>query len=370
MKPLRLLAVIEASTVTGPAKNLLQYATIARSLPDPVEVNIAVFHRPGDPRIFLDAASSAGIPAHLIEERGRFDRTVVSALGELRRKLQPDLIQTHAVKSHLLARLAGLRPWIAFHHGYTWPDLRARIYNQADRWSLRKAAQVLTVSEPFALELSRMGVRRERIEVIHNAIDPEWGRREGQRDAAALRASLGIAPDSKIVLIVGRLSKEKDHRTLLDALAALPECVHLLIVGDGPEREPIQRQIAHAGLQGRVTMTGQVPSAEPYYAAACIAVLSSLSEGSPNALLEAMAAGVPVVATRVGGIPEIAEDGHSALLVAPGDRSAMATAIRRLLDEPDLAARLAARATVLIQNRFSPIQRTMRLGAIYRNLLE
>lgn len=357
---MKVLAIIEASTVTGPAKNLLQFAQMARA--EGVDVTIVTFHRPGDPEIFTEAASKAGVMVHRIEERGRFDRSVVPLLQEAVRRFQPDLVQTHAVKSHLLARLAGLKPWIAYHHGYTWPDLRARIYNQADRWSLRKAAAVLTVSQPFALELTGMGVRRETIHVIHNAIQRGWG--QGRVD----RASLGIGPEKKIALIVGRLSAEKDHLTLLDAVRELP--VHLLIVGEGPERGRIEERIRAEGREASVSLTGQVPSAEPYYGVADIAVLSSLSEGSPNALLEAMAAGVPVVATSVGGIPEIVTNEESALLVRPADRQAMTTAIGRLLNEEGLAPRLAQRARELAATRHSPEERTRRICKIYRDLLE
>ena len=119
-----------------------------------------------------------------------------------------------------------------------------------------------------------------------------------------------------MILIVGRLSREKDHLSLLRALSQLAvvrggegaAIAHLLIVGEGPERARIEAAIRHLGLSEMVTLTGQVPSAEPYYGIADLAVLSSLSEGSPNALLEAMAARVPVVATAVGGIPEIVCD--------------------------------------------------------------
>jgi glycosyltransferase involved in cell wall biosynthesis len=114
---------------------------------------------------------------------------------------------------------------------------------------------------------------------------------------------------------------------------------------------------------------GQVPSAEPYYALADIAVLSSLSEGSPNALLEAMAAGVPVVATSVGGIPEIVTHAESALLVPPRDRKAMTAAIGRLLREEGLAARMVRRSQELVAARHSPEERTRQICEIYRNLL-
>jgi glycosyltransferase involved in cell wall biosynthesis len=265
-----------------------------------------------------------------------------------------------------------MAPWVAFHHGYTWPDLRARAYNQLDRWSLRAARRVLTVSEPFRRELMGRGVAAERIDVAHNAIDPQWGRREDTPEArAALRARLGIGPEKRVVLIVGRLSSEKDHRTLLDAMRRLrstaPEA-HLLIVGEGPEHPRIEAAIRALGLAESVTMAGQVPSAEPYYGIADICVLSSLSEGSPNALLEAMAAGVPVVATAVGGIPEMVTHGESAVLIQPGDCQAMTGALTALLTDGELARRLAAKARDLVLERHPPEARMRRLVEIYGRL--
>jgi glycosyltransferase involved in cell wall biosynthesis len=186
-----------------------------------------------------------------------------------------------------------------------------------------------------------------------------------------LRAKLGIGPGKKVVLIVGRLSSEKDHGTLLEAMRRLrgiaPEA-HLVIAGDGPERPKIEQAIRALGLAGLVTLAGQVPSAEPYYGIADVCVLSSLSEGSPNALLEAMAAGVPVAATAVGGVPEMAAHGESALLVAPGDCEAMTNAIATLLTDEALARRLAERARSVVLERHAPEARTRRLIEIYRRL--
>ncbi|HEY4360931.1 MAG TPA: glycosyltransferase family 4 protein [Bryobacteraceae bacterium] len=374
MQPLRVLAILEATTITGPAKNLLEFARLAREERfDPrAEVAIATFRREGDSNVFLDAAAQAGVTVHAIPERGRFDRSVIPRLRALVGELKPDIVQTHAVKSHMLLRTSGLHrelPWVAFHHGYTWPDLRARVYNQFDRWSLRFARRVVTVSLPFRDELTARGVEAARISVLHNAIDPNWG---SERDEA-LRAELRIPADRKVILIVGRLSREKDHLTLLDAVEAVRKqggaVPHLLIVGEGPERAPIEEQIRGLRLEGNVTMTGQVASARRYYGIADVAVLSSRSEGSPNALLEAMAARVPVVATAVGGVPEIATDRESALLIAPGDREAMARSLGELLSNRELAESLRANAHRLIEERYSPDRRVCALCEIYREVL-
>jgi glycosyltransferase involved in cell wall biosynthesis len=181
---------------------------------------------------------------------------------------------------------------------------------------------------------------------------------------------LGIASDRNIILIVGRLSREKDHLTLLRAVDRLPSNLnpHLLVVGEGPERGRLEQEIRQLGLTERVTLTGQQRSAEPYYRIANLAVLSSLSEGSPNALLEAMSAGVPVVATNVGGIPEIVTDKESALLVAPGDVENMAAAMAKLLGDPSLARRFVERGRSLVLEKHSPAARAERLSGIYRTL--
>ena len=371
----RLLAVIEASTITGPAKNLLQFAELARAHGS-VEVHAAVFQRPEAPTLFLETARRLSIPVHVIPEKGRFDSTVLPALAGLVRELRPDIVQSHAVKSHFVVRKAGiprLCPWAAFHHGYTTPDLRAQLYNQLDRWSLRAAPQVITVSLPFREELIRKGVAPARIAVVHNAIDPNWGAAcRTPEAAAALRAKLGIAASAQVILLVGRFSREKDHLTLLAAVAKLRDggsvAPHLLLVGDGPERGRIENAIGELGLQGAVTLTGQVPTAEPYYGIADVAVLSSLSEGSPNALLEAMAVGVPVIATWVGGIPEIVKDGESALLIAPRDRAGMSRALERVLGNPELSRQLTSEARRIILSRHTPDARTRRLIEIYRGV--
>jgi len=369
--PLRLLAIIEAYSMTGPAKNLIEFATLARELD--VDTTIATFIR-GDPsNVFIETARASGITVHVLRERGLGDTSVLKELGGIVSSERPHVIQTHAVKSHFLVRWAGLpkrTPWVAFHHGYTWPTFRARVYNQLDRWSLGAAgaaAKILTVSVPFREELVAIGVAPERIEIVHNAIRPDWGAATTD-DAPDLRAELGIAPEQSVILIVGRLSREKDHLTLLHAVNRLRPNLnpHLLVVGEGPERGRIEQEIQRLGLSGNVTLTGQQRSAEPYYRIANLAVLSSLSEGSPNALLEAMAAGVPVVATSVGGIPEIVAHEESALLVPPGQVDSMAAAMEKLLVDAALAARLVERGRSLVLEKHAPIARAKRLANIYR----
>ena len=376
MKGLRLLALIEANTITGPAKNLLEFAKHAPA--QGIELIVATFVRHEEPldTLFKATARSHGIQVETVYEKAAWDRAVCPQLRSLANDIHPDVIQTHAVKSHFLSRLSGLpglAPWVAFHHGYTSSNTRTHLYNQLDRWSLRAATRVLTVCVPFRDQLIKRGVAATRIDIIHNAIMPTWGRAARHYETSRnLKEKLGIPAFRKIVLIVGRLSREKDHLTLLDAFRRIPKQLepHLIIVGEGPERSRITKKITDSALGDCVTITGQQDSAEAYYGIADVAVLSSLSEGSPNALLEAMASGVPTVATRVGGIPEIVEHGESAFLVNTRDPVSLSDAITRLLADQSLSDRMSQCAAERVEKYHAPQVRTRRLAEIYREVVK
>ena len=376
---IRVAALVEAASVTGPAKNLIEFARRAGQ-PQPgspgAMVSLAAFHRgPLDlPNALVAAARESGIPVDVIAERRAFDFGVVPQLRAMVAARRPHLIQTHNYKSHFLVRMAGLHrlvPWIAFHHGYTATDARVRLYNQLDRWSLRAASRVVTVCRAFAADLRRMGIPAARIAVQHNTVRPFIPAAPDE----VLRPRLlpGVAPDALIILSVGRLSREKGHLDLVDAIAALrretavPFC--LVLVGDGPDRAAIERKCARLGIADGVVFAGHRKDVGPYYSIADIVVLPSHTEGSPNVLLEAMAAGLPVVAASVGGVPEIAAGGENALLVASRDPGAMARAIARLLADEPLRRRLGASAR-RITARHSPEAYCQSLLQIYGGVLQ
>ena len=381
MNPLRALALVEAATVTGPAKNLIRFCQMIQADPaSGLSISIAAFQRRApagsESNAFLDAVRAAGLELDVIPERGRFDSTVLPVLREIIARRRPDIIQTHAPKSHFLVRWAGLqrgRGWIAFHHGDTAEDFKMHLYTQLDRWSLRAANRAVTVCEPFADLLVDRGVRRDHIEIVPNAIAA--APTIAMEDVVALRERLAIPAGARVILSVGRLSTEKGHADLLSALRLLlrdhPQlAIRLILVGDGIERPALERAAAAPGLASSVIFAGQCPNVWPYYALADVFVLPSHSEGSPNALLEAMAAGVPIIASKVGGVPETVEDGTSALLVPPAKPAAMASALARVLEDPALAARLVSNASERLVKRFSPESRYQALLEVYRSVKE
>jgi glycosyltransferase involved in cell wall biosynthesis len=384
---IRLLAVIEASTVTGPAKNLLEFCQLARDFEagPVIETALLTFERnangapveSGRESEFIQQAMREGVEVHRVSERYAFDRRVFGQLRQTVNRLAPDIIQTHGIKSHFLVRACGAhkgRSWVAFHHGYTSTSFQYAMLAHLNRWSLRAPSQIVAVSQAFSRQLVARGAPRDRIMVLHNAADPDSVQyKMDAEDFEPRDEALNPSPGEKLVLAVGRLSKEKAFTDLVGAIGRLrqmqPElAVRLVILGEGPERQSIEEAIGRAGLQSQILLAGHVRDVWPYYRAADALVISSLSEGSPNVLLEAMAAGIPVVATAVGGIPEIVVDQETASLVPARDPSALALALRRVLQDDSLAGNMAARARELIRTRYSPRLRAKSLVDLYQRL--
>jgi glycosyltransferase involved in cell wall biosynthesis len=375
MQPIRVVSIMEADFVTGPAKNLIGFATRARAagFQPRIELSIVTYERGSDPppNAFVDAAREAGLTVDLVREKGRFDTAVMSQLREVLERRQPQIVQTHNVKSHFLFRLAGLDRkyhWLAFHHGYTTTDRKMLLYNQLDRWSLRAPRHLVTVCGAFQQQLRQIGIDASRITIRHNFIRPLPPVDAELR--AGTRASIAAPDGTPILLCVGRLSREKGHLDLVEALARVTHLQwHLVVAGEGPERPKIEAALERHRLQDRVTLVGLQANIQRYYAIADLLVMPSHSEGSPNALLEAMIAGVPIVATAVGGIPEIVTDGQTARLVAARDAAGLAEQIAGLLKDPEARLRLAEAARAEAEGQYSPEAYCRCLAGIYGKLI-
>jgi len=366
-KRLRVLSMVEATNINAVAKNVLEFHRTASEIQQNsgdfplVEGCIVTFdRRSGDeetPTDFVTAARNLGLAVDVIQERRRFDLKVIPMLRQVIASRAPDIIVTHAVKSHFLLRRSRVWkqfPWIAFHHGYTTTDRKMRLMNRLDRLSLPAADRVLTVCKAFARDLAgAINVPVEDIAVQHNSIRPRPP--ASADEAKTLRARLGLSKDDRVVLSIGRLSREKAHGDLLAAFPQVKqENLKLIIVGEGPERGNLQAAAESLGISESVIFAGQTDQIQAFYELADMCVISSHSEGSSNVLLEAMAGKVPVVSTSVGGVPEMVEDNESALLIPPRDPHAMAAAIIRLLEDKQLAQRLATNASQLAADRYSP----------------
>jgi glycosyltransferase involved in cell wall biosynthesis len=373
---IRIVCILEAYSVTGPAKAVLEFAREAGK-PDArpkIDLSIVTFLRGAKENSFTEAARATGLPLDVVTEKGRFDFGVIPQLREVVEKRQPHIIWTNSVKSHFLIRWSGLNRkarWVAFHHGYTTTDWKTRSYNYLDRWSHHGADRLVTVCGKFAKDLERIvGIPAGRIDVEHmplRALGPV-----PQETASCLRHSLGISGDASVLLSVGRLSKEKGHAEFLRAVALLRDAgerkLDVLLVGDGPERGALEALCAGLKLENIVHFLGHQADVRPFYGAADLFVLPSHSEGSPNVLLEAIDAGVPIVATAVGGIPEIVENEVSAVLVNRQDEAALAMAIRRVLGDEALREKLRSGARLVLAQH-TPEQYFRHIAQVFETVL-
>jgi glycosyltransferase involved in cell wall biosynthesis len=382
---IQLLAVVEASTVTGPAKNLLEFCRTGRHPADGnegVEVSLVTFHRGSvsarggeAENEFVAAARKSGIFIAVLPEAKRFDRSVIEGVRAVAKTRKPDIVQSHSVKGHAVMRASGLwreHPWVAWHHAYTATDAKMHLYNQIDRWSLRVPQLVMTVNKPFVRDLERIGVPSKRIRVLHNQARIGWNAHVLPQAIEDLKNRLDIDKGEKIVLAVGRFSLEKGHIDLIHAFADLcaknPAMkVRLVLVGEGPERGNLENAAKKLGVAKKIVFAGQISDVGPYFALADAMALPSHGEGSPNVLLEAMAAGLPTVSTTVGGIPEIVQHEKSALLLEARDVGALTREMERILKDENLARSIAENALEEAK-KYAPEVRLQALLEIYRGI--
>jgi glycosyltransferase involved in cell wall biosynthesis len=229
------------------------------------------------------------------------------------------------------------------------------------RWALRRFDAVMAVSQPIAAELYDSGVPRQRLHVVPNAFESDGE----PLTRAAARRELGLADAAFQVGWIGRLSPEKGPDIMLSALSLLSDdTVRLSVLGSGPERGRLESQARTLGIEDRVTWHGVQPGAARLATAFDAIVLSSRAEGTPIVLFEAMAAGTPIVASRVGGIPGVLTDAEAAL-VPPGDPAALADALQAMRSDPAAAAARAVAARRRLAQEFSTVRWLDRIDDVY-----
>jgi glycosyltransferase involved in cell wall biosynthesis len=283
-------------------------------------------------------------------------------------------VHAHEYKTDLLALLLARRTGIvplATAHGWTGHSGRERyLYYPADKWLLARYPRVVAVSTDIRNALVRYGARPDRVTVILNSIDPDAFRRDPAR-RAPVRRELGLADDAIVVGAVGRAEPQKRFDLLLDAMAPLvarDPRVRVVIAGDGSRLPALTAHAATLGIAGQCVFTGHRPDVADLHNAFDLFVQSSEYEGTPNAVLEAMAMTSPLVATDVGGTAELAADGEHGLIVPPHDVPALTAAVDRVLHDPEAAQARARAARRRVETDLSFATRTRKLEDIYVEL--
>jgi glycosyltransferase involved in cell wall biosynthesis len=316
------------------------------------------FPEGGRCRRFLGEARRCGLNAVGLKADTPWFRASITEITDHLKQAEADLLFCHGYKAALLGRLAARRvgiPGVAVSRGWTGENLKVRLYEWLDRLHLRWMERVVCVSQAQASKVRRTGVREDRVIVIPNAVDPDrFSDPESQTRTRLLH--LFREPPELIVGAAGRLSPEKGFEVLIRAAALLTEThpqASFVIFGEGRERQRLQKQIRALGQQGRVVLAGFRPDLDRFIPHFDILVLPSYTEGLPNVVLEASAAGVPVVGTRAGGTPEVIEDHVTGYLVPPGNAEALAERLGDLLNSEDDREDMGGRGRQRILEEFS-----------------
>ncbi len=368
VSPIRVLHLFVTLPVGG-AENLL--LSILRQL-DPTRYESVVCTL-GERGILATQVEALGVP--LVElglMRGGSRGRAVQVLAELLRRERIDLLHAHLYHANLIGRLAarraGIPAVISIHNTYTRPKWHRRFIN----WWLARSytGAIIAGSAEIRCDILRYDhVPTELVEVIPNAVDLSRSVSTLTRQVA--RERLGLAPDAYVLGTVGRLEEQKGHRFLLDALYHLRaeglETV-LLLVGGGREVVALREQAARLALGDRVRFLGMRDDLGDLFRAMDLFVMPSLWEGLSLAMLSAMAAELPVVATNVGGVPEVLGDDERGFVVPPGDAVALADRIAWCHDHPDAVARAGTVGATHVCANYSDAALVKRVEAVYERV--
>ncbi len=326
----------------------------------------------GKIRVFERTAKDHGLSVRVFPVQNVIDMGALFGIRQLIRHRQVHIVHAHGYTSNFYAlaggmgtgvwRIATCHPWAESRY-----SARARFYEKLDLFWLRYFDAVVAVSREVREKILAHRISGDKVQLIANGIDIT--RFSGSIDREAARETLAIPPESLVVGTIGRLSVEKGHRYLIEAVKELREAfanLQVVLVGDGPLRGELEKLARQSGVENQVRFMGKVHNIPLMLALMDVFVLPSLSEGMPMALLEAMAARVPVVATPVGDIPVVIADGVSGRLVPPENPGALAQVLAELLADRRQGARLAGHAFQQVQQRFC----AEKMAAHYRRLFE
>jgi glycosyltransferase involved in cell wall biosynthesis len=331
-----------------------------------VEARIAAVMPSGEPdHAFLAPFRNTGVDVFTIAVPRRGYRQERAGVARLCRRLRPDVVHTHGYRADVVdgavARRLGI-PVVSTAHGFVGGDRKNRFYEWLQRRTWRRFDAVVAVSGPLMDDLAESGIPRERLHYVQNA----WYSPEPPLDREAACRALGVTCDGFRVGWVGRLSPEKGPDVLVEALRQLGDVpVMVSFVGAGPLRRALEARAAALNVADRIRWHGLVPGAGRLVRAFGAFTLTSRTEGTPMALLEAMAGEVPIIAAAVGGVGDVVST-EEALLVPPEDPHAVATALRATYQDPAAARRRARAARQRLERAFDLGTWLGRYEAVYR----
>ena len=361
------LHLIGSNLVGGPEKQILHHAQDMQGTE--YQLSIGSFHDLKDRPEVLVAAEQRNIPTLCLPGGVRLD--LVHRLAKMLAERKGSLLCTHGFKANVVGYLAARRTGtshVAFVRGFTAENRRVRFYEMLERQALKRADRVVCVSESQAKQIAPIRGNRRAPIVVKNAMLPPYSRQQNRPPIS--RNDLSIPKSAFVFGSVGRLSTEKGHRFMLAAFhklcaeAPVGTQLYLIIVGDGKEEQSLKQQATQLGIREQVHFAGFQGSCTEWMQMMDCLVQPSLTEGTPNTVLEALCLKLPVIASAVGGVPDLIVDGRNGLLVSAADVDQMTAAMKKMWLSPDLRSQLVAGAEDLLQE-YSPAYQRQRLIEVY-----
>jgi glycosyltransferase involved in cell wall biosynthesis len=368
----RIMHLRASNFVGGPEKQILHHAVDIRDFG--FDIWIGSF-RDGKTRPeMLQIAEENGLAIFEVRRAGRFDPRGILDLAAFIKRERIQVLCTHGFKANVIGAFAKIIagvPQIAFCRGWTAETRSVRVYEFLERRLLALADKIICVSEAQAEYFTSRHFLPTRLSVVHNAmLDSVDTALEFDREAS--KTELGFSPNTRLIGVVGRLSIEKGQRYLVEAAPALLrefKDLKIVLLGEGRERANLEALIGRLGLGDAVVLPGFHKNVACWMQAFDVLANCSLTEGIPNAILEALAVGTPVVATAVGGVPHLIKDRKTGLLVPPGDPVSLGRGVAEILRDSRLASEIGQTGRAWVRTRFSASGQRDALLAIYRESL-
>ncbi|MBN1543379.1 glycosyltransferase [candidate division KSB1 bacterium] len=367
----KILQLVSSGGFYGAENVILELAKAMRA--SEFDSLIGVFNNRYQPHLELaQEAHNLGLPVQLFPCAHPLDRHTLSHIRRVVAAEGIDLIHSHGYKANFYAWMAGKNrtSLITTCHLWTGTSLKNRAYEILDRTCLNRFDQIVAVSPALEAQVLAHGITRSKVQMILNGIDTV--RFAKLSNTSPLKNSFSLPLEAPIITTIGRLTEQKGHLYLLQAVPSIlrsrPD-IHFLIVGDGHLKEKLQKSIQDLSISNSVHLVGAHKDIPGILALTDIFVLPSVDEGLPMVILEAMAAGKPIVATKVGGVAKAVEHNQTGLLIEPRDPHVLAIALLDLLQDINRCRALAQAAQRKAKADFSSAAMGSRYLEIYRTIV-